>query len=258
MREKSRWRTLGILGGMGPQATSDVLARIIALTPARRDQDHIPILVRCFPQIPDRTEALLGQGPSPEPALVEGAESLRRSGAEVLAIACNTAHHWYEPVRTAFGGPVVNIAEAVADELKRRRSGPVIGLLATRGVMASGFHRRVIELAGFTVVAPPEDAQIQVDRAIALTKAGESGEARAYACAAADNLFDTGASTVVLACTELPLALGPRTNDAFLDANQALAGACLRAATRPTCDAALGAYAPKSREGGRVSSRRKG
>lgn len=243
MMEKSRWRTLGILGGMGPQATSDVLARIIALTPARRDQDHIPILVRCVPQIPDRTEALLGRGPSPESALVEGAESLRRSGAEVLAIACNTAHHWYEPVRAAFGGPVVNIAEAVADELKRRRSGPVIGLLATRGVMASGFHRRVIERAGFHVLAPPENAQVQVDRAIALTKAGEPGEARAYACAAVDNLFDRGVSTVVLACTELPVALGPRADDAILDANQALARACLRAAARPPCDAALRAGA---------------
>lgn len=244
MRGESRWRTLGILGGMGPQATSDILDRIIALTPARRDQDHIPILVRCVPQIPDRTEALLGRGPSPEPALVEGAESLRRSGAEVLAIACNTAHHWYEPVRAAFCGPVVNIAEAVADELKRRRSGPVVGLLATRGVMVSGFHRRVFERAGFRVLTPSEEGQAQVDRAIALTKAGEPGEARAHARAAADELFDRGVSTVVLACTELPLALDPQPDDAFLDANLALARACLSAAARSPCDAALGVVTP--------------
>ena len=243
MRRESAWRTLGILGGMGPQATADVLSRIIALTPARRDQDHIPILVRCVPQIPDRTEALLGRGSSPEPALIEGAESLRRSGAEVLAIACNTAHHWFEPVRVAFGGPVVHIADAVVEELKRRRSGKVIGLLANRGAMVSGFHQRAIEGAGFSVLTPPEDVQLQVDRAIALTKAGKPGQARAFACAAADDLFGRNASTIVLACTELPLALDPRSDETFLDANLALARACLKAASRRPFDAALWASA---------------
>lgn len=232
MKAMDGWRTLGILGGMGPLATSDILARVIALTPARLDQDHIPILVRCVPQIPDRTEALLGLGPSPHDALVKGAESLRRAGAEVLAIACNTAHHWYDPVRAAFGGPVVDIAQAAADELKRRRSGPLIGLMATRGVMASGHHRRVLERAGFQVLTPAGDCQDKVDRAIALTKAGEPNEARAHARAAADDLFDKGVSTIVLACTELPPALRPGSEEAFLDANLALARACVEAVDR--------------------------
>src|SRR5690606_27665809 len=147
MNNAGGWRMLGILGGMGPEATSDILAKIIRLTPAHRDQDHIPILVRCVPQIPDRTEALLGLGPSPEAALVRGAASLHGAGAEVLAIACNTAHHWYDQVCIAFDGPVVHIAEAVADELKPQGHGQTIGLMATQGAVASGFHRRALEQA---------------------------------------------------------------------------------------------------------------
>lgn len=224
------WRTLGVLGGMGPQATSDILAKIIRATPARCDQDHIPILVRCMPQIPDRTEALLGHGPSPEAALVEGAVNLRQNGADILAIACNTAHHWYDPVRAAFGGPVINIAEAVADELTRRDAGSVIGLMATRGAVASGFHQRALEQAGFKAIIPSDDVQrLKVDRTIALAKAGETDQARVHAREAAGHLFGRGASTIVLACTELPLALEAEPGS-FLDANLALAHACVRAA----------------------------
>lgn len=229
---------------MGPQATSDILAKIIRLTPARRDQDHIPILVRCVPQIPDRTEALLGLGPSPEDALVRGAESLRRGGADILAIACNTAHHWYDHVRAAFGGPVVNIAEAVAEELKALDAGPVIGLMGTQGAMASGFHQRALQRAGFVVLTPAEDIQrLKVDRAIALIKAGEAGEAGTYARAAADDLFARGAGRIVLACTELPLALEAGSANAYLDANLALARACVKAAGLHDRDA-VGAEAP--------------
>lgn len=229
--ETESWRMLGILGGMGPAATSDILAKIIKLTPARRDQDHIPILVRCVPQIPDRTNALLGLGPSPEDALARGAASLRRAGAEVLVIACNTAHHWYDQVRIAFDGPVVHIAEAVVDELKPRGHGQTIGLMATQGAVASGFHCRALEQAGFVVLTPSGDSQrSEVNRAIALTKAGELDRARVHARTAADDLFARGASRIVLACTELPLALDASATDAFLDANLALAHACVRAA----------------------------
>lgn len=234
-----RWRTLGILGGMGPEATADILAKIIRVTPARRDQDHIPILVRCVPQIPDRAEALLGHGPSPEAALIQGAMNLRRSGAEVLAIACNTAHHWYGPVRAAFGEPVINIAEAVTDELERRSAGSVIGLMATRGAAASGFHQRALERAGFTVIGPSDAVQPEADRAIALVKAGETALAGAHARKAADHLFSRGASTIVLACTELPLALAAEPSGAFLDANLALAHACVRAAALSPVDLAV-------------------
>lgn len=224
--------TLGVLGGMGPAATVDVLDKIVKATPATRDQEHIPILVRCIPQIPDRTDALLGRGPSPADALVRGARELRRSGAEVLAIACNTAHHWYQPICEAFGLPVVHIAEAVAHDLRESGASGSIGVMATSGTLLSGFYQRSLEAAGYNVLLPSSTDQSHlVDYAVALAKAGDLHTARQAARVAVDALFLRGARRVVLACTELPLALGsPMLEHGLLDANTALANACVRAA----------------------------
>ena len=225
-------RTLGLLGGMGPLATADVLERIIRATPAQRDQDHIPILVRCVPQIPDRTDALLRHGPSPVDALVHGATALRDAGAEVLAIACNTAHHWYLPIREAFGAPVLHIAEAVLHELPEADASGPIGIMATSGTVLSGFYQQMLEAAGHAVLMPTPAMQVvHVDHAVARAKAGDWEAARHAAHHAANALFRRGARRVVLACTELPLAIGsPMPGQEFLDANAALARACVRAA----------------------------
>lgn len=225
-------RTLGLLGGMGPAATVDVLDKIVKATPATCDQDHIPILVRCVPQIPDRTDALLGRGSSPLGGLVQGAADLRRWGAQILAIACNTAHHWYGPVQEAFGGPVVHIADAVVQALRERGSIGPVGILGTSGTMASGFYQRRLESSGYEVlVPPPADQSSLVDHAVARAKAGEWDEARYAARSAARHLLRRGAKQIVLACTELPPTLMPVTADRdLLDANAALAHACVRAA----------------------------
>lgn len=224
--------TLGLLGGMGPGATADLFTKIVQATPASRDQEHLPILVRCIPQIPDRTDALLGRGPSPVGWLVQGARELRRSGAQLLAIACNTAHHWYPEIRDAFGAQVLHVADAVTDELRMRGAGGRIGLLATSGTLASGFYQRHLQAAGHAVLTPPPGDQIQcVDHAIAKAKSSRWDAARQPAEDAAQALISRGAQHVVLGCTELPLVLArsplaPR----LLDANLALARACVHAA----------------------------
>lgn len=223
--------TLGLLGGMGSAATVDVLDKIVRATPATSDQEHLPILVRCIPQIPDRTDALLGRGPSPADALARGARELRRSGADVLAIACNTAHHWYQPIREAFGLPVVHIADAVTHELREGGVTGSIGIMATSGTVLSGFYQRSLERAGYGILVPaPEEQAGLVDHAISCAKAGRWDEAREAARTAADTLFKRGATCVILACTELPLLMGAAVaGSAMLDANTALARACVRA-----------------------------
>lgn len=224
---------IGLLGGMGPGATADLLAKIVQATPADRDQDHIPVLVRCIPQIPDRNDALLGRGPSPLAELLQGARALRRAGAQVLAIACNTAHHWYPEIRDAFGAQVLHIADAVRDELRLHGGARRIGLMATSGTLASGFYQRRLQAAGHDVVVPPDDDQVgRVELAILKAKSARWDAARSAAEAAAQALIARGAEHVVLACTELPLALArsPLSSRLF-DANQALAHACVRAAT---------------------------
>jgi aspartate racemase len=224
-------RTLGLLGGMGPAATVDVLDKIIKATPARRDQDHVPIIVRCIPQIPDRTEALLTGGPSPREALVQGAQALRAAGADVLAMACNTAHHWYAEVCDAFGATVLHIADAVVDELACLEATGPLGLMATGGTLASGFYQDILGEAGYPVLLPtPEEQTGILDLAIAAAKSSDWHTAHGAASRAAQTLFDRGARQIVLACTELPVAMGSLVRDfRLIDANLALARACVRA-----------------------------
>src|SRR2546428_7813554 len=85
-------KVVGVLGGMGPLATADFYAKLVRLTPARTDQDHLRVIIDSNPQVPDRTRGLRGEGPDPTPALVATARGLERAGADLIAIPCNSAH----------------------------------------------------------------------------------------------------------------------------------------------------------------------
>jgi len=224
----ARLRTIGILGGMGPAAAIDLQARVLAATPASRDRDHVPVVVWNVPQVPDRVAAILGGGESPLGAMLAGARALEAAGAEAIAIACNTAHHWADELAAALGVPLLHIADAATAALDRRSPRPrTVGLLATRGTLASGFYARRLERRGLAWIAPGEDIQeASVDPAIAAVKAGDRAGAARHFRAAATALRDRGADVLLLACTELPLAAaGSGLEDRCLDANLALAEA---------------------------------
>ena len=89
---------IGILGGMGAQATCDLMNKTIACTDARNDREHIHIFVDCNTNIPDRTEAILHQGADPLPELVKSAVRLQTMGAQVLIMPCNTAHYYIDAI----------------------------------------------------------------------------------------------------------------------------------------------------------------
>jgi len=91
----SNFKTIGILGGMGPEATARLFERIIALTSATHDQEHLPVLICNLPQIPDRTAAIRGQGESPVPLASKGLQILAANGADFIAIPCNSIHHFF-------------------------------------------------------------------------------------------------------------------------------------------------------------------
>lgn len=223
-------RTIGLLGGMGPGATVDVMQKIVMLTQAAKDQEHVPILVRSIPQIPDRTMALHETGPSPATWLAAGALALRSSGAGVLAMACNTAHHWYDVVRVASGLPVVHIADAVIAELYRKSAGrgPVM-LFATSGTVLSGFYQKRFAAAGIEYLVPdPEVQEHLVSAAIRFVKSGALPAARDAMTLAFAHARKQGSVAAILACTELPtIRLQPASEMPIIDANLALARACV-------------------------------
>lgn len=224
-------RRIGILGGMGPAATVDLLHKVIEATPATRDQDHVPVVAWNVPQIPERLAAMRGEGPSPLPAMIEGARALESVGCEALAIACNTAHHWADELRSAVRIPLLHIAEVAVDTLATRVPKPTrVGLLATRGTIQSGFYQRALDARGFAWALPGEDDQAHgVDAAIAQVKVGRIDAGRAIFEGVARRMLDGGCDALILGCTELPLLLpGCSVGARCIDPNDTLARAIVR------------------------------
>ena len=221
--------TIGILGGMGPMATLDFVEKIIAQTPAHRDQDHLPLLIHSVPQIPDRTAYLMGNGESPLEALSQGAKTLRAAGAGCIAIPCNTAHYWHAALAEQCDIPILHIAEACAQQLSAESVGSV-ALMATDGTLKAGFYPQQLERFGIELSIPDKVLQQQVMEGIYLVKSGAVIEGGLLLENSLCALLDQGAERVILGCTEIPLALD-RINSKFrdqgMDATRALAKACV-------------------------------
>ncbi len=204
-------RVIGIMGGMGPEATIDLYKQIIDLTPASKDQDHIKVLIHSNPKIPDRTEAIAAGGPSPLPYLIESARILEKGGAGIIAIACNAAHHYFPDIQQSTGIPVLNMIEETCRRLRRRM--PEIqtaGLLATDGTLQSGVYNQVMSKAGLKILVPEEEEQRKIQSAIDGVKARNSNRRTMDIFeSAAMKLIDRGAQAIILGCTEIPLAFDP-------------------------------------------------
>ncbi|HTD91223.1 MAG TPA: amino acid racemase [Burkholderiales bacterium] len=224
------FRVLGVLGGMGPLATVDFLQKLIEETPARRDQDHIPVIVYSVPQIPDRPPAIIGIGESPLPHMLAGIRTLKRAGAQAIAIACNTAHFWYDDLVQLGGLPILHIADAVCDSLARQAIKRV-GLVATDGTIAAGFYQSRLAARGIDcLLSRDDDQRTLVLPAIDCIKRTDLAQAHALATRAARHLLDSGAQVIVMGCTEIPLAMEHEISDVSnhcVDATRALARACI-------------------------------
>ncbi len=114
---------VGVLGGLGPEATVDFMARVLALTPADSDQDHIHLLVDQNPNVPNRQEAILRDGENPSPAIVAMAKRLEAAGCDLLVMPCNTAHAWEQDIRSATSIPFLSIVEATVAATVSAKSG---------------------------------------------------------------------------------------------------------------------------------------
>ena len=200
----SRDEPVGVLGGLGPAATVHFLARVVALTDAVRDQDHVDCLVWQHGSIPDRTAFLTGQGESPEPALVADAVALERAGARFIAIPCNTAVVWVESMRAAVGVEVLDtVVETVAAARAAVPGLHRLGVLATDGTLGAGTYAAACEAVGVEVVLPAPEVQREVMAVIyGGVKAGLPVPRQRFD-ALVDHLRERGAQAVALGCTEL-------------------------------------------------------
>jgi aspartate racemase len=201
--------TVGVLGGMGTEATIDFMADVLKLTGAGRDQDHIHLIVDQNPKVPNRQEAIRSGRDDVGPALAAMARRLQEAGADFLVMPSNSAHAFEDSIRDATAVPFVSIIEVCVQALREAcAGGKRIALMATDGLVATGLYQRALQRAGFEVLLPDVPEQERLMALIHRIKGGD--KQRDVACTMAElgrSLTDRGAEAVLAACTEIPLVL---------------------------------------------------
>lgn len=225
-----RLKTLGVLGGMGPAATADFIAKMIARTSAAKDDEHVPCVVINDPRIPDRTDAFLGGKEAKVlDALTLRLGQLEAAGVDGFVMPCNSAHHWAEALERRARIPLLHIADASLDHVQRRLPhARKIAIMATPVTIQSGFYQRRMRMRG---LEHHEISNALLERCIMpgirSVKAGDIAAARVEFVAAAEEIFASGAEVVLMACTEIPIALAGHDDPRLIDTNAALAEACV-------------------------------
>jgi aspartate racemase len=197
-------KILGVLGGMGPLASAHFMIRLTLLTPAKRDQDHIPTVLWSDPRVPPR---IRGTSDNPLPWLQRGLRGLRSAGCGAIAIPCNTAHCWVDEL-AAEGLPILHIVDAAAADLRGVHPAGRIGVMGTATTLATRLYQDRLEAQGWDCIVPTDAEMVRhVTPAIAAVKANRVEEAYAPLAGIVKTLAERGAGAVVLGCTEIPLGI---------------------------------------------------
>lgn len=201
--------TVGVIGGMGPEATIDFMTDVLQLTDADRDQGHLHLIVDQNPKVPNRQQAIRSGEGDVGPALATMARRLEQAGADFLVMPCNSAHAFEDSIRKATSLPFVSIVDVCVEALEEACGGGVVGLMATDGLAETGIYQAALEGAGFRPVLPDAGEQARLMSLIHRIKRGEKHRDVARGMAElARLLVDRGADAVLAACTEIPLVLG--------------------------------------------------
>lgn len=228
---------LGILGGMGPQATELFYRRVVELTAAGRDQEHIETLILSDTKMPDRTAAILSGDTAPVYArLLSDARFLEGWGAGCIAIPCNTSHTFVPRLQEELRTPIINMIAETAAELKRLGAKRV-GILATDGTIKMGLYHAACEALGIEALSPPREIQALVMSVIYDEVKGGRPVSFDKLSAIDANLVEMGCGYGVLACTELSVCQGWETLKCkYLDALDVLARRCVEGCGYPLRD----------------------
>ncbi len=224
-------KTIGILGGMGPLATADLYRKIVELTKAGSDNEHIRVYIDGNTRIPDRTAAILHGGADPVPEMADALRHLELCGADCIVMPCNTAHYFLPRLQAMTKTPFLNMLEETAGTCARLYPGMTAGILATRGTLETGLYPRALAARGVGSVEPDEAGR---DTLMAAIYDGVKGGAplepmRAPLEALLSRMRAQGAGYFILGCTELPIVRQELDlPGAFVDPTAELAKAAIR------------------------------
>ncbi|HEX2591680.1 MAG TPA: amino acid racemase [Rhizomicrobium sp.] len=226
-------KTVGVIGGMGPEATVEFMRRLVAAVPAKDDADHLHVIADNNPKIPSRIKALIEKtGEDPTPVLIDMARKLQAAGADFLTIPCNTAHYYLPEIAKAVSIPVLDVVDLTIAKLSALDPKPTrIGMLASTAVRLVGLFERRFATAGLTTVFPDEETEAHLLDLIRAVKAGQitPSHKRTYE-AIAKRLVEDGAYAFLVACTELSLLPKPDVIPPVFDTLDVLVEATVRAA----------------------------
>jgi len=205
-------KVIGVLGGMGPEATAHMHELIIRKTRVDKDQDHIPIVILNNPKIHPRSDAIFGLGPDPTPQLIDGVKLLRQAGADFIIIPCVTAHYFYPGMAAKVDFPFISLLDESALWVKEHLPEVTeVGLLCSTGTLESRIFHDAFARFDISVIGPEEEEQRIFEDAVMGAdgiKAGFTfGRPRDIIVEAAIRLIDRGAQAVIAGCTEVPLVL---------------------------------------------------
>ncbi len=230
-------KIIGILGGLGPEATVFIFQKILQHTPAAKDQEHLRILIDNNPKIPERLPAILGSGPDPVPMMVSSGQALKKAGAEFIIIPCVTAHYFLPELRRKITLPILSMLDETATVIKASQPAIIktIGLLAAEGTMKVGLFQHRLSLEGIQTIIPDGKDRENVQKYIFEIKDTRSRHDRKEISqkfvAIGERMMTRGAQGILIGCTEISIVVNP---DSFevrgFDALTILARAAIREA----------------------------
>lgn len=202
-------KIVGILGGMGPEATIDLFSRIVEETHAKCDEDHLRIIIDNNPKMPSRQDAILKGTESPVPAMVETAKNLKNAGADFIILGANTAHYFYDEVTSQVDIPFLHIInEAVKELLRSYPNVKKVGVMATNAAVKTKLYNNCCKKFNIEVIELNEDEQNKIHNTIFDFKYnGLTENNLKSACESVEILISKGAEAIIMGCTEIPVIL---------------------------------------------------
>jgi aspartate racemase len=204
-------RIIGIIGGMGPEATADIYMKIIKRTKAKKDQDHFHVIIDSNTKVPDRTQGILYGGEDPLPYIQATAKRLDQVGVDIGAIPCLTSHYFHQAINESVTYPILNAIEETGYYIKKLfpKIGS-IGVLATSGTIDMLLFNKY--LPSYHIIYPSKEVQekkvmeaIYGDHGI---KSGVTkGKPLHFLVEASNHLIGHGAELIIFGCTEIGLSL---------------------------------------------------
>ena len=218
-------KTLGIIGGMGPLATADLYKKIIDITPATCDQEHLHIVIDSYAQIEDRTKFIMGEGESPLPKLIQSAKLLKNAGCDAMLMACNTAHYFAPSIEKEAGVKILHIAKVTVDALQKKYPhAKNIAVIATSGTKKAGVYDQILKERGLKSVDFSKETQDVIMECI--YKGIKAGKLEEYVPVFYEVLSNIEADVYIAGCTEIPMFLPFISSEyKFIDATFELAKA---------------------------------